>query len=225
MNTPNNSSDEGQRRTKRRYAHELYPHPAEDEVQPLAEAVPYLYAQAVGWDSFHSGWLDDKSPEGMRRGQDRIMIMIGIRAQALLADALAQGLTGQDAWEWAEVRNNPEGGEWIWERAVKYGVDPTAIKPYLIGDEPDHHDHIDPPDARGWRTVHSIAGRESDCPDCTEPVASPSVGETAAMSDPSISGGCVDPSTGGGLGPVGSGVPLPAAARPVLSSVKEPNQQ
>ena len=32
-------------RTKRRYAHELYPHAGEYEVRPLAVEVPYLYAQ------------------------------------------------------------------------------------------------------------------------------------------------------------------------------------
>ena len=36
------------RRTKRRYAHELFPHPDECEVRPLAVEVPYLYARAIG---------------------------------------------------------------------------------------------------------------------------------------------------------------------------------
>lgn len=162
-------------RTKRRYAHELYPHPAEDEVRPLAVEVPYLYARAVGWESFHSGWIDDRTPEGIGRRHDRITIMIGVRSEALLADALLQGLAGQEAWDWAQVRNNPEGGEWVWERAVHYGVDPESIKPYPCGDEPQHHDHTDPPDARGWRTVHTVQGPESACPDCCEPVAEQSV--------------------------------------------------
>ena len=38
------------RRTKRRYAHELYPHADEFEVRKLAVEVPYLYARAIGFE-------------------------------------------------------------------------------------------------------------------------------------------------------------------------------
>lgn len=75
--------------TKRKYAHELYPHPAEGEVRPLAVEVPYLYARAV--------------------------------------------------------------------------------KPYPCGPEPDQHDHLGDADARGWRTVNRVDGKESECADCCEP--------------------------------------------------------
>lgn len=156
--------------TKRKFAYELYPHPDEGEIRPLAVELPYLYAQAVGWESFHSGWLDDKTPEGMQRGLEYIRTMIAARFRALIADALMQGLSGDDAWKWAEERNQADnGGEWIWERAAHYGVDTQAIKPYPCGDEPDHHDHHDAPDARGWRIVHRIEGRESECVECCEP--------------------------------------------------------
>lgn len=155
--------------TKRRYAHELYPHPAEDEIRPLNVEVPYLYARAVGFDVQGTSWLD---ATGLPATNDRVMHMIAARGRALIADALLQGLAGQEAWEWAESRNNPEGCEWVWERAVLYGVDPDAIKPYPCGPEPDNHSHYGAPDNIGWRLVHHIDGPESACPDCCEPVPS-----------------------------------------------------
>ena len=39
-----------ERRTIRRYAHEMYPHAEEGETRALAVEVPYLYARAVGLD-------------------------------------------------------------------------------------------------------------------------------------------------------------------------------
>ncbi len=167
-------------RTKRRYAHELYPHADEWEVRPLAVEVPYLYARAIGWDVQGTSWLDhpERGTEAykthLRETNDRLALMIGAGQRALIADALLQGLSGQDAWQWAEERCGADNlGEWIWERAVNYGVDPAAIKPYPCGAEPERHDHEAEPDARGWRTVTRVDGRESDCLDCCEPVAAP----------------------------------------------------
>ena len=48
-----------ERRTKRRYAHELYPHAAEGDIRPLDVEVPYRIARAVGFDVQGTGWLND----------------------------------------------------------------------------------------------------------------------------------------------------------------------
>lgn len=160
-------------RTKRRYAHELYPHPDEFEVRPLAVEVPYLYAQAIGYELGGTGWFDmlgaDTTPEQNHIAGDRTMALIRQRQLALLADALLQGMTGDEAWKWAAERDDYEGG-WISERSEVYGIDWSAIKPYACGPEPDHHDHYGEPDSRGWRRVFRTKGKESGCPDCTEPV-------------------------------------------------------
>lgn len=153
------------RRTKRRYAHELYPHPEEGAIRPLSVEVPYLYARALGMEISGTGWFD---VEPRSIAGDRTMQLIGDRKIAFLADALLQGLTGQAAWEWVENRAGDESGEWTWERAEHYGVDGDLIKPYPCGPELDHHDHFDAPDVRGWRTVHRTAGKESECEECTE---------------------------------------------------------
>lgn len=159
-------------RTKRRYAHELYRHPEEGEVRSLEVDVPYLYARAIGFDIHGTNWYALMDSRKFQEANDRTYLMIAARGRALHADALLQGLAGQEAWKWAEERNNPEGGEWIWERAVHYGVDPDAIKPYPCGGEPDHHDHYEPSQGRpeGWRTVIRAEGPESECADCCEPV-------------------------------------------------------
>ena len=165
-------------RTKRRYAHELYPHPEEGEVRPLAVEVPYLYAQAIGLDVQGTSWFGpfrnpatgEVDEQRVQRSTSRTMLMIAARGEAFLADALLQGLAGQEAWEWAQVRNNPEGCEWVWERAVHYGIDPDVIKPYPCGPEPDHHDHWTQRDGHGSKTlIARVAGKESECPECTEP--------------------------------------------------------
>lgn len=44
------------RRTKRRYAHELYPH-EEGTIRPLEVEVPYLYARALGLEIGGTSWL------------------------------------------------------------------------------------------------------------------------------------------------------------------------
>lgn len=171
-----------QMRTKRRYAHELYPHPGEYEVQPLDQAVPYLYARAIGlsiWgtDWFALGCTDDarRDEHGQVRPEFRLTVerthrLLMARSAALHADALLQGLGGAEAWEWAEERACDEAGEIVYDRAVHYGVPVDRIKPYPVLAEPDHHDHHGEPDARGWREVTRVEGRESECPDCCEPV-------------------------------------------------------
>lgn len=153
------------RRTKRRYAHELYPHGEEFETRPLEVEVPYLYARAIGMEVTSTGWFGAISKET----GDRTMHLLNARQIALMADAILQGLTGQEAWAWAERRMD-ESGELVYERAMHYGVDTELIKPYACGPKPDHHDHYGPKDARGWCVVTRAPGAEDDCPDCTEPI-------------------------------------------------------
>ena len=161
------STETAQRRTKRRYAHELYPHAGEWEVRPLAVEVPYLYARMAGLSLFGTSWTQ---VEPRVAAGERTMQYIAAAEVALLADALAQGLTGDEAWRWAAERVT-EDLEMAYERAAHYGVPLDRIKPYPCGPEPEHHDHLDEPDPRrGWRTVTRVEGRESDCPDCTEEV-------------------------------------------------------
>ena len=159
------------RRTKRRYAHELFPHPDEwDDPRPLSVDVPHLYAQAIGYEVWGTSWFDMDTPERTRRSTDRTMALIRQRQLALIADALLQGMSGDEAWTWALSRAVEESGEWIYERAKVYGVVWDAIKPYLCGPEPDCHDHQGQPDARGSRFVTCVQGKESECPECTEEI-------------------------------------------------------
>jgi hypothetical protein len=155
------------RRTKRRYAHELYPHPKDGEVRPLEVDVPYLYARAIGLDVGGTGWFSQEArPIAIYRTAE----VVAARQQALVADALLQGLVGQDAWQWAMERADDEGGEHVWERATHYGVDTWAIKPYPCGPEPTQHTHWGPPDRHGFRVATPAPGPEAQCEDCTEPV-------------------------------------------------------
>lgn len=158
-------SENTERRTRRRYAHELYPHGEEFEVRPLDVEVPYLYARAVGFDVSGTSWFANPGENSATRTTQ----MLDARHIALMADAMHQGLTGQAAWEWAESRMD-DSGEWIYERAAHYGVDTDAIKPYPCGPEPDHHDHYEAVPGVTWQKIHRIQGKESECPDCTEPL-------------------------------------------------------
>jgi hypothetical protein len=156
-----------ERRTIRRYAHELYPHPDESETRPLSVEVPYLYARFVGLEVWGTSWFD---VEPRMLAGSRTHHMIDAARVALLADALAQGLTGDEAWAWASERVTDDM-ECVYDRAVGYGVPIDRVKPYPCGGEPDHHDHHgEPDDVRGWRVVTRVDGPESECPDCTEPV-------------------------------------------------------
>ena len=154
------------RRTKRRYAHELYPHGEPSHARPLEVEVPYLYSRAMGLEIQDTGWFKNPGKEA----NDRIMRLIDARMIALQADAMLQGLTGNEAWSWVVMRAADESGEWAWERAEHYGVEPEKIKPYPCGPEPEHHDHFDNPDGRRWGTVTQAPGAESACIDCTEPI-------------------------------------------------------
>ena len=155
-----------ERQTKRRYAHELYPHGAEGEVRPLEVEVPYLYARALGLEIDGTSWFDVQ-PRSV--AADRTWHLVDARHRAFAADALFQGLSGEEAWQWAEQRAMEESGEIVWERAAHYGVDQDAIKPYLCGEEPDHHSHYGEPDDRGYRWGSRQQGKESECEECTVP--------------------------------------------------------
>lgn len=113
--------------TEQKYAHEIYPQAKGYEVRPLEVEVPCLYARALGLEL---GVTLDHSDLGLI--VERINYMISSREVAFLADALHQGMTGIEAWTWAQRRADDETGEWVWERAVHYGVDPAVIKPYPL---------------------------------------------------------------------------------------------
>ncbi|MFK0072683.1 hypothetical protein [Arthrobacter woluwensis] len=154
-----------ERRTKRRYAHELYPHP--EGPRPLAEDVPYRYAIALGLGLDGTGWSEPSADDvaGVRIGS-----LLHARHLAFLADALHQGLTGQDAWEWATNRASDESEECVHERATHYGVDPRQIKPYPCGPVPSWHWHYTPTDEPQWFAMKAVHIPEAECSDCTEPV-------------------------------------------------------
>ena len=159
-----------ERRTIRRYAHEMYPHAEEGETRALAVEVPYLYAKAVGLNVWGTGWYDDKTDAGRDRDILRHIQLIAARHMALVADALLQGMAGQEAWEWADLRAWDETGEWVYERAMHYGVPVERIKPYPCGPEPDRHDHMaSTGDVMGDGIITRIDCPESECPTCTEP--------------------------------------------------------
>jgi len=160
-----------ERRTKRRYAHELYPAGDEWEVRPLAVEVPRLYARAMGFEVDGTGWYDllSGSPEESRQAGNRTLQLVDLRHIAFLADALAQDLVGDEAWAWAEEHARDESGELAWERAEHYGVRPQQIKPYPCGPEPDHHDHFTNQEER-YGVVTRVDGPESACLLCTEEV-------------------------------------------------------
>ena len=151
------------RETIRKYAHEIYPTADEDETRPLAVEAPTAYAQAIGMDLHGTSWQDE--PPGAIGA--RVSSLIDCRTIALLVDAISQGLTGDVAWAWVSERLGDGTGEFIYERAVHYGVDPDLIKPYPCGPEPDRHSHYGPPNRRGSREVVRVDGRESECQACT----------------------------------------------------------
>ena len=159
------ATDPDLRRTIRRYAHEIYPHAALDEIRPLAAEVPYLYARAIGLEVVGTGWVDeDPAASTARTG-----LLVAARELAFLADALHQGLTGDEAWTWVAEHASDETGELVWDRAEHYGVDGYAIRPYLCGPEPSRHAHWTQIPG-GSRIGRYVEGRESDCEACTEPV-------------------------------------------------------
>lgn len=171
------STETPMRRTKRRYAHELYPHAVEGETRPLAVEVPYRYARAVGLDVYGTSWGSVEPPS---LAAARISKFSAAARIALLADALAQGLTGDEAWTWAD-QHDADGMESFYERAAQHGILTDQIKPYPCGPEPDHHFHDgDPMPPFGWRSSVLIETPESACDECTEPIdaATPTTGRT-----------------------------------------------
>lgn len=163
---------EQNRRTKRRYAHELYPHAEEWETRPLDVEVPYRLARAVGFDVQGTSWFYGETPEDHRRTGERTMAMLNESRLALLTVALHKGMTGDAAWEWVDSHLHEEM-ELLYEACQEYGVDVGLIKPYPCGPEPDHHDHLG--ETHLWngleaRTVTRVDGKESECEECTEEI-------------------------------------------------------
>lgn len=167
-----------QRRTKRRYASEIYPYADEWEVRPLSVEVPHRYAEMVGTAALWTGWFDLVStyPKGSPEASIAAQLSMSRIAQhllsaevACLADALSQGMTGDEAWSWAMTRVIDDM-ELAYERAAHYGIPFERIKPYPCGPEPDDHDHKGDPAPGGRHYVNRVNGKESECPDCTEPV-------------------------------------------------------
>lgn len=154
-----------ERRTKRRYAHELYPHAEEYEVRPLAVEVPYLYARAIGMEVNGTGWFDAENPARI----DRTHQMLDARHIALMADTMLQGLTGHAAHEWVEGHRDHEG-EMFFDAAIKHVPNYADIKPYPCGPKRTTHDHTGPYGPSGWATVTRAPGSEDECEDCTEEV-------------------------------------------------------
>lgn len=164
-----------ERRTKRRYAHELYPHAEEWETRPLEVEVPYRLARAVGFDVNGTSWYDAETPGERERMADRTMQMINETRIALLTVALHKGMTGDEAWAWVD-QNVHEEMEQLYDSCKEYGVDVHRIKPYPCGPERDQHDHLGDLHTRNgieYFTVTRVQGKESECDECTEPIGDP----------------------------------------------------
>lgn len=155
------------RRTIRRYAYEHYPHADECEVRPLETEVPALLAEAVGLTVSGTGWM-----EVPHEGVARMSYFLAAAEVALLADALHQGMVGDEAWRWAACGGSGEvQHEMVFERAAHYGVPIGRIKPYDCGPEPQVHWHMaSTGDATGHGEIKSIDCPESECETCTEEV-------------------------------------------------------
>lgn len=156
------------RRTKRRYAHELYPEPKPDQRSDLHVTLPYLFARALGLDTWGTGWGDLPRTE-TRQSVSRIEEYVAAGQLALMADALTQGLAGAEAWAWVMDRSWDNMPEWLHERAHYYGLDLSLLKPYPCGTEPEYHWHntLTGDSTRGG-PMERVDGRESECPACTE---------------------------------------------------------
>lgn len=161
-------SDTVKRRTIRRYAHEVFPHPQEGEVRDLETEVKYLYAQWLGHELFGTDWFtlgDSDDPVKRRLTGLRTAHFIRLQQLALTADALHRGLTGQAAWEWVVKHHDPES-EVTYDCAAKYLTDAEMerIKPYPVLEEIEPHEHVN----RTTRIVTYAEGKESNCDECTE---------------------------------------------------------
>lgn len=161
------------RKTRRKYAHELYPLAKEGEVRPLSVEVPCQYALAMGFEVEDTDWFD------LVHGSDaekalafaRTDRLVDQRMHAFLLDALVQGMSGQEAFAWASERADDETGEIAWERAVHYGVRVDEIRPYPVLAEAHRHRHWTPRDAHGCKVfIETVQIPESECPECTDGV-------------------------------------------------------
>lgn len=154
-------------RTIRRFAHELYPPAGEWEVRPLEMEVPYLLARVIGLSTWGTGFLDAEPREQLARIEELLLTT----QLALLADALHQRLTGDEAWRYAEVGcDGQAANEKAYERAEHYGIPIGRIKPYSIGPELTTHDHMSSTgDVTGSGLVTVIDMPEDQCPTCCEP--------------------------------------------------------
>jgi hypothetical protein len=113
---------------EKKYAHEIEPHPEEGEAVPLDRLVRYHYAQAQAW---HLAFAEAISGDiGTAEFDFPLSRYLGHSHLAFLHDALLQGLSGQEAADWASVRHHSESAELVWERGVAYGLNPDAIRPY-----------------------------------------------------------------------------------------------
>lgn len=113
--------------TDLKYAHDIEPHPEEGEAVPLETLARYHYAQAQAW---HLAFADAIGTDGMPAADFPLSQYLGHSHRALIFDALAQGLNGQEVANWSSTRNHSESAEWIWERGVVYGLNPEEIRPY-----------------------------------------------------------------------------------------------
>lgn len=154
-------------RTIRRYAHEIYPLAKEWEVRPLEVEAPCLLARVVGLSTWGTNFRHADAREQVARVEELVLTT----ELALLADALHQGLAGDEAWRFAQVGGDGQAAnEKAYERAVHYGIRVGRIKPYPIGPELTTHDHMSSTgDATGSGFVTVIDMPEDQCPTCCEP--------------------------------------------------------
>lgn len=116
--------------TEKKFAHEIAPSPPETG-GTLDEALKHHYARAIGLDIADTDWVNaPPKVAGLRT-----MLLCETRLVAILLDALHQGMTGDEAWEWAWVRAAQPEAEWARARAEVNGIDPDLIKPYPCGPE------------------------------------------------------------------------------------------
>lgn len=109
--------------TDLKYAHEIVPHPEEGEVVDLPILVRYHYTQAQAWHLSFAESINGDFDFPLSQ-------YLGHAHLAFLHDALLQGLSGQEAADWASVRHHSESAELVWERADHYGINPDQIRPY-----------------------------------------------------------------------------------------------
>src|SRR3546814_8474653 len=85
--------------------------------------VRYHYSQAQAWHLSFSEAIGEAA-YGAAGADFTLSQYLGHAHRALIFDALAQGLVGQEAADWSSVRNHSESADWIWERGAHYGLNP-----------------------------------------------------------------------------------------------------